>query len=530
VTLTRLLALVLLPALAHAEPPVTYKVERKPLSEVSADLAAGRVTSEALTAAYIDRIERIDRAGPSLHAVLTLNPAALADARARDAARAAGRALGPLDGVPMVVKDNIETADDMPTTAGSMALAGNVTRRDAPIVARLRAAGAVILGKTNLSEWANFRSTRSTSGWSSRGGQTKNPYLLARNPSGSSAGSGSAVSANLCAVAIGTETNGSVVSPASICGIVGIKPTVGLLSRSGIIPISSTQDTAGPMARTVKDAARLLATIKGPDEQDPVTLESIAVPIDYSNCFDPNGLKGKTIGIEKAALTGHEGVVALFQDAIAVLKARGATVKEIELQKLLTEAGSAEGTVLQYEFKAGLNSYLGGAAAARGLGAGPNALVRSLADIIAFNQQHAEQAMPWFKQETLEKSQTRDGLDAIEYQDALKKVLSSRTIIDDLMKQNGLDAIAAPTSGPACCIDLIAGDYRTGGSFSGPAAMAGYPHITVPMGLVFGLPVGLSLIGTKYSEAQLISMAYAYEQASHKRVAPGMVAAANLNA
>jgi amidase len=521
-----------------AEEAADFLLLEATIDELQGKMASGAYTSQSITKLYLRRIAKIDKSGPTLNAVIELNPDAMTIAASMDAERKAGKIRGPLHGIPVLIKDNINSADKMQTTAGSLALEDNRAAKDAYIVGKLRAAGAVLLGKTNLSEWANFRSTRSTSGWSSRGGQTKNPYLLARNPSGSSAGSGSAVSANLCTVAIGTETNGSVVSPASICGIVGIKPTVGLLSRSGIIPISSTQDTAGPMARTVKDAAQLLAALKGVDEQDIVTLESVAIydppqthpkPTDYSDCFDPNGLRGMKIGIEKAALTGHEGVVALFQDAIAVLKAQGATVVEIELQKLLTEANSAEGTVLQYEFKAGLNSYLGGGAAARGLGAGANAGVRSLADVIAFNQKNEKRAMPWFKQETLEKSEARDGLDSVEYQEALKKVLSSRSIIDDLLKQNGLDAIAAPTSGPACCIDLIAGDYRTGGSFSGPAAMAGYPHITVPMGLVFGLPVGLSLMGTKYAEAQLIRMAYAYEQASHKRVPPGMVAAVNLS-
>jgi amidase len=521
-----------------AEETADFPLLEATIDELQEKMASGAYTSQSITKMYLRRIAKIDKSGPALNAVIELNPDAMSIAASMDAERKAGKIRGPLHGIPVLIKDNINSADKMQTTAGSLALEGNKAAKDAYIVGKLRAAGAVLLGKTNLSEWANFRSTRSTSGWSSRGGQTKNPYLLARNPSGSSAGSGSAVSANLCAVAIGTETNGSVVSPASICGIVGIKPTVGLLSRSGIIPISSTQDTAGPMARTVKDAALLLAALKGADEQDAITLESIVIydppqthpkPTDYSDCFDPNGLRGKKIGIEKAALTGHEGVIALFQDAIAVLKAQGATVVEIELQKLLTEANSAEGIVLQYEFKVGLNSYLGGRAAARGLGAGANAGVKSLADVIAFNQKNEKRAMPWFKQETLEKSEARDGLDSVEYQEALKKVLSSRIIIDDLLKQNSLDAIAAPTSGPACCIDLIAGDYRTGGSFSGPAAMAGYPHITVPMGVVFGLPVGLSLMGTKYAEAQLIRMAYAYEQASHKRVPPGMVAVANLS-
>jgi amidase len=494
-----------------------------PLQEATIDalqqkMQSGEYTSQSITRLYLKRIAAIDKKGPALNAVIELNPDALAIAAKMDAERKAGNIRGPLHGIPVLVKDNINTGDEMQTTAGALALEGHKAAKDAFIIAKLRESGAVLLGKTNLSEWANFRSTRSTSGWSSRGGQTKNPYLLNRDPSGSSAGSGCAVSANLCVVAIGTETNGSVVSPASVNGIVGIKPTVGLLSRSGIIPISATQDTAGPMARTVKDAALLLGALAGVDPEDTVTRESKdkAVP-NYAASLDMNGLKGKKIGIEKAALTGHEGVVALLVDAIAVLKTQGATIVEIELQKLLNEPSQAEGTILQYEFKDGVNRYLAGA----------NAPVKTLADVIAFNKQNEKRAMPYFKQETLEKSEARGGLDTPEYTEALKKLLTSRTIIDDLLTQNGLDAIVAPTSGPACCIDLIAGDYRTGSSFSGPAAMAGYPHITVPMGLVLGLPVGLSFMGTRYTETQLIRMAYTYEQASGKRTALGLAGGSN---
>jgi amidase len=326
------------------------------------------------------------------------------------------------------------------------------------------------------------------------------------------------VSANLCVVAIGTETNGSVVSPSSVNGIVGIKPTVGLLSRRGIIPISATQDTAGSMARTVKDAALLLSALAGVDPEDAVTRESQdKAGIDYAVSLDTAGLKGKKIGIERSALTGHEGVVTLFRDAIAVLEAQGATIVEIELQKLLSDPGSVEGMILQYEFKDGVNKYLATAGAP----------MKTLADVIAFNIQNEQRAMPYFKQETLEHSEARGGLDTPEYTEGLKKLLTTRTIIDDVLRQNGLDAIAAPTSGPACLIDLIAGDYRTGSSFSGPAAMAGYPHITVPMGLVLGLPVGLSLMGTRYTEQELIRMAYAYEQASHKRSTPELAGGSN---
>lgn len=488
------------------------------IDELQQKMQRGEYTSQSITRLYLKRIAEIDKKGPHLNAVIELNPDALNIAAAMDTERKAGKVRGPLHGIPVLIKDNIDCGDQMQTTAGALALEGHKAAKDAFIVARLRESGAVLLGKTNLSEWANFRSTRSTSGWSSRGGQTRNPYLLDRNPSGSSAGSGSAVSANLCTVAIGTETNGSIVSPSSVNGIVGIKPTVGLLSRSGIIPISATQDTAGPMARTVKDAAYFLGALAGTDPADPVTQNSAGkAPKDFASSLTNTGLQGKKIGIEKAALSGHEGVVALFQDAIAVLKSQGATVVEIELQKLLGDPNSVEGIILQYEFKDGVNRYL----------AGTNAPVKTLADVIAFNKQNEKRAMPYFKQETLERSEARGGLDNPEYTEALKKLLTARTIIDDLLKQNGLDAIAAPTSGPACCIDLVAGDYRTGGSFSGPAAIAGYPHITIPMGLVFDLPVGLSLMGTAYTEPELINMAYAYEQASRNRTAPGLINAAN---
>ena len=514
-------------ATKHIKPPHEDGAARDagefPFLETSIDILqqkmqSGEYTSQSITKIYLKRIAEIDKKGPALNAIIELNPEAITIAERMDAERKAGKVRGPLHGIPVLVKDNINTGDKMQTTAGALALEGNHAAKDAFIIARLRNSGAVLLGKTNLSEWANFRSTRSTSGWSSRGGQTKNPYLLNRDPSGSSAGSGSAVSGNLCVIAIGTETNGSVVSPSSVNGIVGIKPTVGLLSRNGIIPISATQDTAGPMARTVKDAALLLTALAGVDPEDAVTKESQHVTgINYAADLDAGGLKGKKIGIEKAALTGHEGVVALFQDAIAVLKAQGATVVEIELQKLLTDINTIEGTILQYEFKDGVNRYLSTA----------NAPVKTLSGVIAFNKQNEKRAMPYFKQETLEHSDARGGLDTPEYTEALKKLLTARTIIDDLLKQNGLDAIAAPTSGPACLIDLVAGDYRTGSSFSGPAAIAGYPHITVPMGLVLGLPVGLSFMGTRYTEQDLIKMAYSYEQASQKRSAPGLAAGSN---
>ena len=418
---------------------------------------------------------------------------------------------GPLHGIPILIKDNIDTADKMMTTAGSLALAGNIAGKDAHIVKLLREAGAVLLGKTNLSEFANFRSSHSTSAWSSRGGQTKCPYILNRNPSGSSAGSGSATAANLCAAAIGTETDGSIVSPASVNGLVGIKPTVGLWSRSGIIPISATQDTAGPMARTVKDAAILLAAMAGTDNADLVTQKSRGkAKKDYTKYLDANGLKGKRLGIEKSFLKGSPDVVALMNKAVAAIKQMGATIVEVDVLKPIHALGDDEYLVLQYEFKDGLNKYLSGA----------NAKVKSLKEVIEYNNQHEAETMPFFKQETLISSEKKGALDSKEYKDALAKSISARQIIDKLLQQHKLDAICGTTNGLACCIDLINGDYDTGFSFSSPAAMAGYPHITVPMGYIHELPIGFSFFGTAYSEPELIGLAFAFEQATKVRKAP----------
>ncbi|MES2279092.1 MAG: amidase [Bacteroidota bacterium] len=487
------------------------------LNEITIDtlqekMSGGTYTSRSITELYLKRIEAIDKKGPKLNSVIELNPDALAMADAMDNERKAGKVRGPMHGIPVLVKDNVNIAGKMTTTAGALALDGHHAADDAFIIKQLKASGAVILGKTNLSEWANFRSNRSTSAWSSRGGQTLMPYILERNPSGSSSGSGSATAANLCAVAIGTETDGSVVSPSSVNGLVGIKPTVGLLSRTGIIPISKTQDTAGPMARTVRDAVILLSTLAGVDAADSATLASkdLAQP-DYTKFLDSAGLAGKRIGIEKSFLKGNEAVVSLFHEAIQVLKSKGAKVKEIDLLSQLKEIGDAEYQVLLYEFKDGLNSYLSSA----------NAKVKSLADVIAFNKENAMKAMPFFKQETLELAQSKGDLKSKEYIDAVKKTTeTSRNAIDTILKKNKLTAIVGPTNGLACCIDLINGDYDTGFSFSSPAAMAGYPHITVPMGAVLGLPMGLSFFGTAYSEPELIKLAYSYEQASKRRTMP----------
>ncbi len=489
------------------------------LNEVTIDLLqkkmeSGTLTSRSITEMYLQRINDIDKNGIRLNAVIEVNPDALAIADLMDTERKAGAVRSPLHGIPVLIKDNINTHDAMMTTAGALALAGNIAAYDAFIVERLRKAGAVVLGKTNLSEWANFRSTRSTSGWSSRGGQTKNPCVLDRNPCGSSSGSGAAVGANLCVVAIGTETDGSVIAPSSFCGIVGMKPTVGLLSRSGIIPISKTQDTAGPMARTVRDAAILLTVLTGVDADDAVTLESKGkAPADYTKYLAADCLKGKRIGIEKSFLTGHEGVVGLYKEAIEVLKKQGAEIIEVELLKACKELGDAENIVLHYEFKDGVNAYLAKA----------KAPVRTLGEVIQFNKQHEEAAMPFFKQEILEACEGKGSLESKEYLDALLKSTSARTIIDDMMKEHKLDAVCGTSIGLANCIDLVNGDYDTGYYFCPPAAMAGYPHITVPMGKVHELPIGFSFVAGAYKEPELFGMAYAFEQATYKREAPKFI-------
>ncbi|WP_121357204.1 amidase [Flavisolibacter nicotianae] len=493
----------------------SFLLEEVTIDVLQQKMRSGVYTSRFITEQYLKRIASHDKNGPAINSVIEINPDALKIADQMDAERKAGKLRGPLHGIPVLIKDNIDTADKMMTTAGALALAGNKAAKDAFVVRQLRDAGAVILGKTNLSEWANFRSTRSTSGWSSRGGQTKNPYILDRNPSGSSSGSGAAVSANFCAVAVGTETDGSVIAPSSFNGIVGIKPTIGLVSRSGIIPISATQDTAGPMARTVKDAAILLSVLAGMDPADTVTGESKGkTEKDYTRFLDANGLRGKRIGIEKSFLSGHEGVVGLYRNAIDVLKKSGATIIEIELLKAVREGvGGAEFAVLQYEFKDGVNRYLSGS----------NAPVKTLADVIAFNRKNEAKAMPYFKQEILETSNALGGLDSQAYREALAKTTSTKKIIDDILQQNDLQAICATSIGPAGCTDLINGDYDTGFYFCPPAAMAGYPHITVPMGAVHGLPVGLSFVAGAYQEGEIIRLAYAFEQATKSRIVPAFI-------
>ncbi|MBV8390808.1 MAG: amidase [Mucilaginibacter sp.] len=487
------------------------------LNEVTIDTLQQKMqnkeyTSRSVTELYLKRIDAIDKAGPKLNSVIQVNPDALNIADAMDKERANGKVRGPLHGIPVLIKDNIDTGDKMMTTAGALALEGNIAKQDAFIIKKLREAGAVLLGKTNLSEWANFRSEHSTSAWSSRGGQTKCPYVLDRNPSGSSAGSGSAASANLCAIAIGTETDGSIVSPSSVNGLVGIKPTVGLWSRSGIIPISKTQDTAGPMARTVKDAAILLGALTGEDSQDAATAASKGkIQPDYTKFLDANALQGKRIGVEKDGMKVNPAMDKIFHEAIDLLKSKGATIVEVEVYKAIKPTGHDQFKVLLYEFKDGVNNYLKNA----------NAKVKTLADVIEFNKKNESKAMPYFKQDTLELADKKGDLNTKEYLDAVKNTTTTtRNAIDKILKDNKLDAIAAPTNGFACCIDLINGDYDNGFSFSGPAAMAGFPHITVPMGYWNDLPVGISFISTAYDEAGIIKLGYAFDQATKKRVPP----------
>jgi amidase len=504
-----------LPGAVETATTDAFELNEVTISDLQQKMEKGEMTSKAMTELYLKRIEAIDKSGPTLRSVIEVNPDAIGIAEQMDKERKDGKVRGPMHGIPILIKDNIDTADKMMTTAGSIALEENIATKDAFVVQRLRAAGAVILGKTNLSEWANFRSSSSSSGWSSRGGQTKNPCILDRNPCGSSSGSGAAVAANLCAVAVGTETDGSVIAPASQNGIVGMKPTVGLVSRSGIIPISATQDTAGPMARTVADAAILLSAMTGIDEADGVTKTSEGkVQTDYTKFLDANALSGKRIGYEKNMLKGHDGVVNLYKAAIETLKAKGAILEEVELQKETRPLGDAEYDVLKYEFKDGLNKYLSQA----------KGKVKSLAELIAFNKANADKAMPFFSQDILEASEEMKGLDSKEYSDALKKSLSAKKIIDNMLQSKKLNAIIGVSIGFSCITDLINGDYSTGFYFCPPAAMAGYPHITVPMGDVHDLPVGLSFISTAYDEPGIIALAYAFEQASKKRKAPSFKA------
>lgn len=492
------------------------------VADLQAAMQAGRLTSRSLTARYLARIRAIDRAGPRINAVIELNPDASKIAAALDAERRVKGARGPLHGIPVLIKDNIATADRMQTSAGSLALVGARAPRDAFLVSRLRAAGAVILGKTNLSEWANIRSTRSTSGWSARGGLTRNPYALDRNTSGSSSGSAAAIAASLATLAVGTETDGSITSPASICGLVGIKPTVGLLSRDGIVPISHSQDTPGPMTRTVADAALLLTAMTGVDAHDAATAASAGKSADYTTFLDPNGLKGARIGVARNAMGSNPRLQPIVDAALAVMREKGAVLIDVEVPNM-NKYGDSELEVLLFELKADLNAYLAEF--------GQGAPVRSLKDVIAFNDAHRDREMPYFDQELLLRAEEKAGLDSQDYREALANNhrYSRAEGIDRVMAEHRLDALFAPTGGPAWLTDYINADH-SGDSFSSPAAVAGYPHITVPAGFIGGLPVGVSFVAGPWAEGTLIRLAYAFEQATRHRHAPTYAATAPVGA
>jgi amidase len=496
--------------------------EELTVRDAQAAMASGRVSARRLTEMYLERIERIDRRGPALNSVIETNPDAPGIAEALDRERKAGRVRGPLHGVPVLIKDNIDTADRMETTAGSLALVGARPARDAYVAERLRAAGCVIVGKTNLSEWANFRSTHSSSGWSGRGGQTRNPYALDRNPCGSSSGSGAAVSANLALVGVGTETDGSIVCPSGACGIVGIKPTLGLVSRSGIIPISHSQDTAGPMARTVADAAALLNVLTGSDPRDAVTRAGARLArTDFTQSLDPGALRGARVGVARKFFGFNDQVDKLMADAVDLLKREGATVVDPADLPSHGKFDAAEFEVLLYEFKADLNRHLAGLP--------PGDHPRTLKQLIEFNEKNRDREMPYFGQELFVRAEAKGPLTEPAYLKALRssKALSQAQGVDAVMTKHNLDALVAPTGGPAWTTDLVNGDHFTGGS-STPAAVAGYPNVQVPAGYVYGLPVGISFFGRAFTEAKLIRLAYAYEQATRHRQPPRLLPHADL--
>jgi amidase len=502
--------------------PADFELDELSIADLQQHLQSGKFTSKSLVEKYVDRIKDIDSTGIKLNSVIELNPDAESIAAALDRERKERGVRGPLHGIPILIKDNIDTADRMMTTAGSLALLGSKPSQDSCVAKKLRDAGAVILGKTNLSEWANFRSTHSSSGWSGRGGQTKNPYALDRNPCGSSSGSGVAPAANLCAGAIGTETDGSVVCPSSANSLVGIKPTVGLVSRAGIIPISHSQDTAGPMARTVSDAAILLGAITGEDSRDRITNSSRGKAFtDYTKFLNKDGLKGMRIGVARKHFGFNDRVDKLMTERLNDLKRLGAVLVDPADIPTHGKFDDAEFEVLLYEFKADLNTYLSAL--------GPQASVHSLRDVIDFNEKNRDKELPFFGQELLTRSQAKGPLTERKYLQALRKsqLLTRSQGIDLVIKQKRLDALVAPTGGPAWPTDLINGDHFTGG-YSSASAVAGYPHITVPAGYVFGMPVGISFFAGAYSEPTLIKIAYAFEQGTKARQPPKFLPTAQL--
>jgi amidase len=495
-----------------------FELDEVTISDLQEGMKSGRFTARSLVEKYSVRMDEVDKHGPALNSVLELNPDALSIADQLDQERKAKGPRGPLHGIPVLIKDNIDTADRMMTTAGSLALVGAKPARDSFVAEKLRAAGAVILGKTNLSEWANIRSSHSTSGWSGRGGLTKNPYALDRNPCGSSSGSGAGVSANLCAAAIGTETDGSIVCPSSSNGIAGIKPTVGLVSRSGIIPISHSQDGAGPMCRTLRGAAILLGALTGVDTRDSATAISQGKSFtDYAQFCDPNGLKGARIGVARKYFGFNDAVDALMDQSLDVMKKQGATLIDPADIETLGKFDESELLVFMYELKADLNAYLAGL--------GPGAPVKTLQDIIDFNDRNRQREMPYFGQDLFLKAEAKGPLTEKAYLDALEKnhQLARTEGIDATMDKYHLDAIVAPTGGPAWLTDLINGDHVAGGS-SNAAAVAGYPNINVTAGFISKLPVGISFFGRAWSEPTLIRLAYAFEQATKARQAPRFLA------
>jgi len=511
-------------AAAGPAPVGEFFLEETTVAELHARMAAGELSCRRICEAYLERIAALDGAGPTLRSVIEVNPEALAIAEALDRERAERGPRGPLHGIPVLIKDNIATADRMETTAGSLALVGARPARDASVVARLRAAGAVILGKTNLSEWANFRSTRSSSGWSARGGPCRNPYALDRNPCGSSSGTGAAIAANLAAVGVGTETDGSIVCPAHACSLVGIKPTVGAVSRAGIVPISHRQDTAGPMARTVADVAALLGALVGADPTDPATAAAQGrIHSDYTTFLDPKGLAGARLGVARAKVTGYSPEAdAIFAESLEALRKAGAVLVDPADIPHLGEYDDAEFEALLFEFKADLETYL------RGLPPGP--APRSLAELIAFNREHAREELRYFGQEIFEMAAAKGPLTEAAYRKARRRCdeLSRRRGLDEVFSRLRLDAIVAPTGSPPWPTDLVNGDHYLGSS-STPAAVSGYPAITVPAGYVFGLPVGITFIGRAWDEPTLIRLASGFEAATRVRRPPRFLPTADLS-